>query len=226
MIRFHLVKQILASAGSLPLEMEGTFQTGKLTALFGPSGCGKSTLLKLIAGLKKPEKGYIKVDEVFWYDFQKKINISPQTREIGFVFQDFGLFPNMTVLENIIYALPSYKPISKATELLEMVNLAGFAKRHPYSLSGGQKQRVALARALARNPKLLLLDEPFSALDLETRFEIQEALLKFHLDHKLTTILVSHNREEIIKMADQVYLLHNGRVIQQGPPKEVFIPIT
>ncbi|QRR04207.1 ATP-binding cassette domain-containing protein [Dyadobacter sandarakinus] len=198
---------------------------GGITALTGPSGAGKTTLLRQIAGLANPEYGRIKVGGQTWVDTALHIHLPPQQRNAGFVFQDYALFPNMTILENLRYALPKGADASVTTELLEATGLDQLADRRPYQLSGGQQQRVALARALVRKPDLLLLDEPFNALDSRMRRQIQDLLLEFHTRYGFTIIIVTHDLAEIFRLANRVLVLDQGQIISSGTPAEVYAGI-
>jgi molybdate transport system ATP-binding protein len=200
------------------MQLDVAFETerGSLVTLYGPSGAGKTTILRIVAGLTTAESGLIQFDEEVWFDPRQKINLPPQKRRIGFVFQDYALFPNMTVRENLEYALEKGEKSPVIEELIHVMDLEQLQKRKPDTLSGGQKQRVALARALVRKPKLLLLDEPLSALDTEMRLKLQDHILKVHKQFNLTTILVSHDLAEIYKMSDKILILENGKVIQHG----------
>ncbi|EGI1613008.1 sulfate/molybdate ABC transporter ATP-binding protein, partial [Campylobacter jejuni] len=186
---------------------------------FGESGAGKTTLLKIIAGLIKPEFGRIEVGDELWFDTQKNVNLAIQKRKIGFVFQDYALFPNMSVKENISYAATSKQ---KAEELLSLMNLENLAKIYPKNLSGGQAQRVALARALAREPQILLLDEPLSALDFKMRSFLQDELVKILQHFKITTLLVSHDLAEIYKLSHRILELSDGKIIKDARTNEFF----
>ena len=176
----------------------------------------------MLAGLMTPDAGQIIVEDATWLDTRQKINLRPQHRKVGLVFQDYALFPNMTVRENLLFALSKHQDKTFVDELIEIVELQALQDRKPESLSGGQKQRVALARALVQRPKLLLLDEPLSALDIEMRRKLQSYILKVHQEFGLTTILVSHDLSEILKMSDKVIILEEGKIIRQGSPTEVF----
>ncbi|EAK3895717.1 sulfate/molybdate ABC transporter ATP-binding protein, partial [Campylobacter jejuni] len=180
---------------------------------------GKTTLLKIIAGLIKPEFGRIEVGDELWFDTQKNVNLAIQKRKIGFVFQDYALFPNMSVKENIFYAATSKQ---KAEELLSLMNLENLAKIYPKNLSGGQAQRVALARALAREPQILLLDEPLSALDFKMRSFLQDELVKILQHFKITTLLVSHDLAEIYKLSHRILELSDGKIIKDARINEFF----
>jgi molybdate transport system ATP-binding protein len=161
------------------------------------------------------------VNDLTWFDKEKKVNIKPQLRNIGMVFQDYSLFPNMTVKENLEFALEKGQSRSIVDDLLQLSELGQLYNKKPTILSGGQKQRVALARALVRQPKLLLLDEPLSALDSEMQSKLQDYILKVHQEFKLTTIMISHDLLEVIKMSARVLILEEGRIMKDGTPGEV-----
>lgn len=194
-----------------------SIKSGDFLAVTGPSGSGKTTLLRIIAGLEDSE-GEILIEDEVWLD--KKTKLPPQKRGVGFVFQDFALFPNMKVIDNLLYV---NKDKQLAQELLDMVELNELKNRYPAMLSGGQKQRVALCRALMRKPKILLLDEPFSALDMEMREKLQRDVYNFHQKFNLTTIMVSHSPSEIYRLADFAMLLKNGKVVKFGHPSDVLL---
>jgi len=199
--------------GSQPgfsLEVEFCLMTGSFTGVLGPSGSGKSTLLRCLAGLETPDDGFIKTDEGFWYQRDERVNRRPQDRRVGVVFQDYALFPHLSALGNVMFAQKSYK---RAMEWLDLVGLADQAVHFPHELSGGQKQRVALARALAREPELLLLDEPLSAVDEELREELGELILSVQRATRTTTLMVTHSRSEIGRLCDEVLELRSGRVV-------------
>ena len=191
---------------------------GSFACFYGKSGSGKTTLLRLIAGFEKADSGEICYDnEVF---FKDKFFMPPRKREIGFLFQDYALFENMSVIKNLLFAKDDRE---KANELLNLLEIENYANASISELSGGQKQRVALARALMLNPKILLLDEPLSALDNAMRSKIQDYLLKIHEIYKPTIILVSHDISEIYKLCDIVFEIENGVVIKSGTPSEIFL---
>ncbi|GAB3990172.1 hypothetical protein GCM10028807_16760 [Spirosoma daeguense] len=193
------------------LQVSLQIESGSLTALVGPSGSGKTTVLRLLAGLEKPRKGRIVVNESVWFDTDQRINLAPQQRSIGYVFQDTALFPNMTVRENIEYAaLRGQQDLLE--ELLEATGLETFVNQKPARLSGGQRQRVALARALVRRPQILLLDEPFAALDEESSQVLRQVLLELHKRWGTTTLLVSHHVLDVQALADRVVRLVQGRI--------------
>ena len=196
-------------------------ESGSLTALLGPSGSGKSTLLRVIAGLETPDAG-----EVF-ISGREATAIAPQKRGIGFVFQHYAPFTHMTVWDNVAFGLtirrrPKAEVGARVTELLALVGLNGLGRRYPAQLSGGQRQRMALARALAPEPEVLLLDEPFGALDARVRKELRDWLLRLHDEIHVTTIFVTHDQEEALELADSVVVMNTGRVEQVAPPRELY----
>ncbi len=219
MIKIDIKLPINTAKGKKQLELNTCLKANEITAIFGESGAGKTTLLKIIAGLIKPEFGRIEVGDELWLDTQKNINLAIQKRKIGFVFQDYALFPNMSVKENISYAATSKQ---KAEELLSLMNLENLAKIYPKNLSGGQAQRVALARALAREPQILLLDEPLSALDFKMRSFLQDELVKILQHFKITTLLVSHDLAEIYKLSHRILELSDGKIIKDARTNEFF----
>jgi molybdate transport system ATP-binding protein len=208
--------------GTIDLAVDLAVDDGQFATLYGRSGCGKTTILRMLAGLTTPERGRICVDGRVWFDSEKKINLPPQKRSVGFVFQDYALFPAMTVRQNCAYALPRGSEKSTVDDMLDMVGMRGLAGCYPDRLAGGQKQRVALARALASQPRFLLLDEPLSALDLERREELHAELEKVQQKMKICTILVSHDLREIFRLSDKVFKIQNGKIVAQGAPDEVF----
>ncbi|EDP3108885.1 ATP-binding cassette domain-containing protein [Campylobacter jejuni] len=219
MIKIDIKLPINTAKGKKQLELNTCLKANEITAIFGESGAGKTTLLKIIAGLIKPEFGRMEVGDELWFDTQKNVNLAIQKRKIGFVFQDYALFPNMSVKENISYAATSKQ---KAEELLSLMNLENLAKIYPKNLSGGQAQRVALARALAREPQILLLDEPLSALDFKMRSFLQDELVKILQHFKITTLLVSHDLAEIYKLSHRILELSDGKIIKDARTNEFF----
>ncbi|UII31476.1 ATP-binding cassette domain-containing protein [Fulvivirga ulvae] len=222
MISFSIHKRLHAATGTMDLYVEMGINQGEFVTLYGASGAGKTSILRILAGLMKPDKGSILVKKQAWYDSSHSIWKTPQQRKVGYVFQDYALFPHMSVRQNLEYAL--YRGQSKdiITRLLSIMELEALAERKPDTLSGGQKQRVALARALVSQPEILLLDEPLSALDHKMRLKLQDYILQVHREFALTTILVSHDPGEVIRLSDMVYELHQGRIINTSKPGVFF----
>jgi sulfate transport system ATP-binding protein len=196
-------------------------ESGSLTALLGPSGSGKSTLLRVIAGLEVPDRGTVVLEDA------DVTGLPPQRRDIGFVFQHYAAFKHLSVRENVAFGLkvrkrPKKEIAAKVDELLGIVGLAGYQGRYPSQLSGGQRQRMALARALAIEPKVLLLDEPFGALDANVRAELRAWLRRLHDEVHVTTVLVTHDQEEAMELADRIVVLNDGKVEQAGAPRELY----
>ena len=195
-------------------------KSGELMGLLGPSGCGKSTLLKAVAGILPPKSGSILIGG------EDMANVPPHKRGAVIVFQDMRLFPNMTALENVAFPIkmqgvPKRQRLEQAEQLMKSVQLCGLERRRINELSGGQQQRVALARALAAQPRLLLLDEPFTALDNELKEEIRALVLELHKEFRTTTVLVTHDRQEAFAMADRIAVMRDGRVMRQGARDEM-----
>ncbi len=199
------------------LDINLSIKEHEFVTLSGKSGSGKTTLLRVLAGLEDA-KGEIKVANKIWLD--KKNSLAVQKRDIGFVFQDYALFPNMSVEENLLYV---NKDKTLAKQLLELTQLTAMAKRLPNKLSGGQKQRVSLCRAFMARPKLLLMDEPLSALDVDMRLKLQHDILALHKKFGTTTIMVSHDPSEIYKLSNRVVILENGKITQDGTPKNILL---
>jgi sulfate/thiosulfate transport system ATP-binding protein len=194
---------------------------GSLTSLLGPSGSGKSTLLRIIAGLERPDSGTVVIGG------DDATRVPPQRRGIGFVFQHYAAFKHMTVRDNVAFGMkirkqPKDRIAARVDELLEVVGLSGYQKRYPNQLSGGQRQRMALARALAVEPKVLLLDEPFGALDAKVRAELREWLRRLHDEVHVTTVLVTHDQEEAMTVSDHIAVMDHGRIEQVGGPRELY----
>ncbi len=228
MILLDFQKSLHSTEGNLTLKLECELKEHDLITFFGKSGAGKTTILRILSGLLEPDFGKIIVGDCIWYDKAKSakrahINLSPQKRPIGFVFQDYALFPHMSVEENLKFALPKGANKAHLEYLLEITELNTLRKQKPLELSGGQQQRIALARALIRNPKILLLDEPFSALDSAMAHKLRTELLKIHRLFDLTTFLVSHNFSEVFSLSHFVICLKEGKIYKQGNPKDVFL---
>ncbi|KAB2940046.1 MAG: ABC transporter ATP-binding protein [Hyphomicrobium sp.] len=214
----------LNQAGPIPLDVTLACRPGELLALIGPSGSGKSTVLRCIAGLYHPQAGRIVADSETWLDTDAGIDLSPQARSVGLVFQDYALFPHLSALDNVRLAMLRFTEPARsrlAAGLLARVHLKGLEARRPDQLSGGERQRVALARALARDPKVLLLDEPFSAVDRMTREALKEELAALHRSLDVPIVLVTHDLEEAQALADRICVLHGGKTLQIGAPDEV-----
>lgn len=196
-----------------------------VTILFGPSGCGKTTLLRCLAGLERPERGSIRYADETWLDASAGVFVPPQRRGIGFLFQDYALFPHMNVAANIAHGLHHSSRSERhrrVAEMLDMLQLAGMARRYPHQLSGGEQQRVALARAIVRKPRLLLLDEPLSALDAPTREQLRRELRRLLSAFAIPCFVVTHDRLEALALGDHLMVLDRGTVRQSGPLGEVF----
>lgn len=222
MIKFKAFKTLQTAHGRLPLDISFELDKGRLLTIYGNSGAGKTTILRILAGLTDIESGYVEAEGEVWRDTRMKINIPARKRSVGLVFQDFALFPHLTVKENLEFALQKGDDKRLVAELIELMELQQLQKVRPALLSGGQQQRVALARAIVRRPKLLLLDEPLSALDDEMRFKLQDYILKAHRHYQLTTILVSHYLPEIFRLSDEVICLEKGGIQRQGEPSDIF----
>jgi molybdate transport system ATP-binding protein len=221
-IELRLQMPLSGPVGPFNLEVDLSIAAGSLVAIVGPSGAGKTTLLRAVAGLARPPHAHLRVGSALWCDTAAGQNLPTRKRSIGLVFQDYALFPNMTVRGNVDYAIGSRARSAEVDELLQLVALDGLADAFPDRLSGGQKQRLALIRALARRPSLLMLDEPLSALDPEMRRRLQDDVLRLHRRFGTTTLLVSHDTAEILRLADRVIRLDQGRVVFDGVPAVAF----
>lgn len=204
-----------------------SLKNGEFISLLGPSGCGKSTILNMISGLIEPTEAEIFVDEKCFYSHIKQINVPAEKRKMGMVFQDFALWPHLNVFENVAFGLrlrkvPSKEIQKKVLESLEMVQLPGFEKRLPRELSGGQQQRVAFARAIVISPKVLLLDEPLSALDAKLREEMREEITNLVRELNITTIYVTHDQVEALTMSDRMFVMNQGEILREGTPLAIY----
>lgn len=221
--------KITKKLGAFTVDIDITASTG-ITALMGASGSGKSMTLRCIAGVSKPDSGKITLDGNTLYDFEKKINMPPQKRQVGFLFQDYALFPNMTILHNIMCGANKEKKEKRkriAEDLAETFHITAHLHKHPHQLSGGEKQRAALARILAGTPEILMLDEPFSALDSHLRWELENELASVFQRFAKTVLYVSHNRDEVYRLCDNVIILNKGKNEVSGSKWELFKnPIT
>ena len=206
----------------MDLELELSIAEGSFNALFGPSGAGKTSTLRMISGFMRPDSGLITTNGHSWFNSKEKINIKPGKRNIGFVFQNLALFPNMSVLENMRYAAGKNQDETLFKELLEVSELSSLADQKPAQLSGGQQRRAALIRAIAQQPDLLLLDEPFSGIDNQTRLRLQDYLADLHQRFKFTVILVSHDIAEVCKLAENIWQIEEGKIIKSGTAAHIF----
>jgi molybdate transport system ATP-binding protein len=208
------------------LSLSFSAEIGKTTVLLGESGAGKSTVLRVLAGLLHPECGHISLNDVVYFDSERRVVIPPQERPFGYVFQDYALFPHLTVFENVAFGLraqhlPRSAIRERVGEALEQVRLTGLDARRPTQLSGGQQQRVAIARALALRPQLLLLDEPLAALDVQTRREVRQELRRILSDMGITTVMVTHQYLEALLFGHHILVLEHGRILQQGGQRDL-----
>ncbi|WP_418179508.1 ABC transporter ATP-binding protein [Aliarcobacter lanthieri] len=217
MIKLDIKKELHGSSGKMLLEVNLKINSGEFIALSGVSGSGKTTILRTLAGLEEAN-GEIVVDDEIWLN--DKISKPIQKRDIGFVFQDYALFPNLSVMGNLLYVT---KDRELAKHLLNLTDMYELKNRYPNSLSGGQKQRVSLCRALMKRPKLLLLDEPLSALDPNMRVKLQNDILTLHKEFNTTSIMVSHDPSEMYKLASRVLVMSNGQIIEDGKPKDILL---
>jgi molybdate transport system ATP-binding protein len=217
MINIDIFKKLHGSSGKMDLNINLNIKEGEFIALSGKSGSGKTTLLRILAGLEQAE-GNIRVANELWLDGKKAL--APQKRKIGYVFQDYALFANMSVEENLLFVNRDKK---LANYLLEMIELSELKNRLPNTLSGGQKQRVSLCRAMMNRPKLLLMDEPLSALDPAMRIKLQNEILTLHREFGTTTIMVSHDPSEIYRLASRVLVLEQGKITNDGKAKDVLL---
>ena len=217
MIKIDINKKLHGANGEMDLNINLEIKEGEFLALTGFSGSGKTTLLRILAGLEEAS-GTINIDNNIWLN--DKFSLAPQKREIGFVFQDYALFPNFSVIDNLLYV---NKDKDLANYLLKMTELDELKNRFPQTLSGGQKQRISLCRALMNRPKILLMDEPLSALDSNMRTKLQDEILTLHKEFGTTTIMVSHDSSEIYRLANRMVVLNYGQIISDGTPKEILL---
>ena len=217
MIKIDINKKLHGANGEMNLNINLDIKQGEFLALAGLSGSGKTTLLRILAGLESAN-GIINIDNNIWLN--DKFCLAPQKREIGFVFQDYALFPNFSIIDNLLYV---NKDKELANYLLKITELEELKNRFPQTLSCGQKQRVSLCRALMNRPKLLLMDEPLSALDPEMRTKLQSEILTLHKEFNTTTIMVSHDPSEIYRLANRIVVLNYGQIINDGTPKDILL---
>lgn len=221
MIKIVAEKRLYGSGGEFDLNLDLEFESGKFVCIFGKSGVGKSTILRILSGLCSPDRGKIIVGDKVFFDSAKNINLSIQERKIGFVFQDYALFPHLNVYKNIIFGHNGDK--NRIDEVISLMELESFCDKQISTLSGGQAQRVALARALVSSPEVLLLDEPLSAIDGQMRYKLQEELKNLSRHFSVSSFLVSHDLGEVFRLSDYVAELKDGKIVKFGTPQEVFL---
>ena len=222
MIEMAIKKRLRAAQGDLLLDLNLSIEPGSFTTLYGKSGAGKTSTIRILAGLMAPDEGIIKVNGSEWLNTASKVDLPTQKRSAGFLFQDYALFPNMSVRENLLFALGKGDSEKIVDELIELTELGDLRDQNPTKLSGGQQQRVALARALVRKPEVLMLDEPLSALDPEMRNKLQQYLMQLHKEYRLTTIMISHDTSEILKLSDKVLAIDAGKITHHTSPTNFF----
>lgn len=221
MIEILIEKRLYGSDGEFDLNLHLELPLGKFVCIFGKSGAGKSTILRMLSGLCSPDRGKIVVGDKVFFDSDKNINVPTQERKIGFVFQDYALFPHLNVYKNIIFAHKGDK--NRVDEVISLMELESFCDKKISTLSGGQTQRVALARALVSSPEVLLLDEPLSAIDRQMRYKLQEELKNLSNHFNISSFLVSHDLGEVFRLSDYVAELKDGKITKFGTPQEVFL---
>lgn len=224
MVFASLKKKLVGTEGDFFLQTDVEIVSGVITAVAGPSGSGKTTFLRILSGLTSPDEGLLEVEGDIWFRAtagkKPELDLKPQQRRVGVVFQGYALFPNMSVLGNLLYAS---RDMDMAEKLLDMVGLQQLKHVKPSNLSGGQKQRVALARALMQRPRLLLLDEPLSALDESMKAMLQDELLKINREFGVTILIVTHDSSEMYKLCDRVLLFEKGRIVADTSPRKLFV---
>jgi molybdate transport system ATP-binding protein len=222
MIAVNLKKSWKNGSTQFGLNMKFEIQSKEFLCIYGDSGAGKTTILRMIAGLTIPDAGNIRIGDKTWFNSEAKVNVEIQKRKIGYVFQEYALFPNMTVLQNLLFAAGSKKISEFLHELIEVSELKPLLDRKPSTLSGGQQQRVALVRALARKPELLLLDEPMSALDSTIRYKLQSFLLDVHRRFDIAIIMVTHDISEVFRLSTKLLQVKNGEILKFGKASDLF----
>ncbi|MBF0571064.1 MAG: ATP-binding cassette domain-containing protein [Candidatus Omnitrophica bacterium] len=222
-MKLRFKKEMQTPRGKELLDLDLSIPSGEFITVFGESGAGKTTFLRILAGLTQPQEGFIEVDGEIWFDSLNRINRPVQQRKIGVVFQENNLFPHMTVRENLEYSCGDKSALGTIDEWIIAMGLKGLESQKPDKISGGQKQRVALIRALIRQPKVLLLDEPLSDLDMHSRLNLQDEIIKVYQKTRTTTILVSHDLSEVFKLSKKVFVIDHGKITKSGSPQEVFV---
>jgi len=213
MIQCQIKKLLKGPQGPMNLLFNNHLSNGEIIGLYGPSGSGKTSILRMIAGLMKPDEGNITVQEETWFDQKQRINKAIQKRNVGFIFQDYALFPHLNVLQNITYGFSKSENQNRIQQLIALTGLSELTSQYPATLSGGQQQRVALCRALAPNPNLILLDEPLSALDPNTRRNLQMGFKELHRQFGFSAIMVSHDISELLRVCDRLIHIENGEIV-------------
>ena len=206
-------------------KLDVSFEATGITGLLGASGCGKTMTLKCIAGIEKPDRGIIKLDDITLFDSEQRVNLTPQKRKVGYLFQNYALFPNMNVYQNILCGIHGEDNVDKKqklSEILDMMQLGGLEKHKPHQLSGGQQQRVALARIMIGNPRILMLDEPFSSLDSHLRKKLQIQMLELLKQFGKDVLFVTHNMSEVYRLCEFITLIKDGKIIAQKDRKQFF----
>lgn len=220
MIHCQVKKLLKGPQGPLNLLFNNDLSEGEIIGLYGPSGSGKTSILRMIAGLMKPDEGLITFQKETWFNQKQKINKAIQKRNVGFIFQDYALFPHLNVLQNIAYGLSNNENQNRVHELIDLTGLSKLINHYPATLSGGQQQRVALCRALVPNPKLILLDEPLSALDGSTRRNLQMGFKQLHREFGFTAIMVSHDISELLRVCDRLINIETGKIVSDQSIQE------
>ena len=222
MLKASLYKHIETADGKIELSVELTLKQGEITSIYGDSGVGKTMILRMLAGLDSPDRGTIQHNDKFWFDGQAKSNVPLEKRKVAFVFQDYGLFPNMSIEGNLKFATPKGDE-SLVYTYMDAFGLTSLKDRKPMQLSGGQKQRTAIARSLICKPEVLLLDEPFTALDKQKSAVVRKQIKQYTKEHNCVTILVTHDLAATLKMSSYIYEIKNGKVAREGTFEEVFL---
>ncbi len=222
MLKLNVQKRLTGAEGSLFLDVKFEIKEGEFVGILGESGSGKTSLLRMLSGLMTPDSGSIEISKQMVYNKKTKIQVKPQLRKVGMVFQDYALFPHLNAAENIRYGLTDHRDSNLYQDLVDIMELNELLKSYPSELSGGQKQRIALARTIANRPDLLLLDEPLSALDARMRYKLQGYLSALHKRFNLTILMVSHDSGEILKLTQRVLELRKGKILRDVSPKNFF----
>ena len=221
MVDIDVKKRITTGNGPVVLDIKLSLREREFVSMFGASGAGKSTILRMIAGLTSPDRGHIIIDDQIWYDSSKNVNVLTQRRSVGLVFQEYNLFPHLTLRENLQFAFDHEPDNAMINDFLGISGLSEVQGFKPTLLSGGQKQRAALIRALIRKPKILLLDEPFSALDLSMRRTLQEEILKIHERFRIPTIMVTHDVADVLRLSKRVFVLQDGKLREEDSATQI-----